>query len=283
MTERPQGLHLASTGQADLPGILCITAGLVPFALEPKTQKLFLLLGQEVPHVSVPKPASASTTDSPVRSDDDDGEDEDEEELEKEEDKPTDEKENPELTLPPPPPPPHRPHRRRTGGWSDFGGRIQAKESYLEAAAREFTEECLGCVDLPGLRVNRTRPTTREDLLDYQAHVRSLLQDRCYLHRLMMLPGCEGALSGEGSQHCRVYFLMRVPWNPGIPKFFAQARSQLTEEHYQEKSQIRWWSLDRLNEILHFKGNLGNEWIRKGFLPALHVIVSLIKRLRRGV
>eukprot|EP00466_Bigelowiella_natans_P009727 jgi/Bigna1/137785/aug1.41_g12493 len=185
----------------------------------------------------------------------------------------------------------------RLGPWCDFGGRIEQGESEEMAAAREFSEESVCVVQLFEMSGNTL-------CKNYANEVQSLLESKLHLAKCTML-----MTSDEVQDGTKVCFLKQVPWQPEVPKAFSRTRTIFLDlqkgrdpnsmpfttrrhpglvrnsnhlvvgmdEHCTEKCASRWWSLDRLEEVLLNRGHFEHSHFRKSFLPVLHLVVSRLK------
>ena len=179
--------------------------------------------------------------------------------------------------------------------WADFGGAVKAGETVEQAAAREFTEETMGCV-----------PWAEEDVPDsprktYDDIVASLEEgDYC----------AKTVIHARRRHSCT--FLKRVPWAPHAQALFSTLRgiadvvaeqppTQLSNERcwghpalrcgvaphggfgvavqpeWAEKRCIRLWSLPQLEAVLTHGGSLNGEPFRPAFVATLKVILPLLR------
>lgn len=225
---------LCTTGLAQVR-FVAVTAGLLCFALDPETHNVYLALGREARYDDV-------TFDR--------------------------------------------------GVWCDFGGHVEPEETVEEAAVREFCEESL-CV-----LAFENYPETQRASSTYAPALLRMLQNEDYLFKITLMETDEVRSSEEG----RVYFVKEVPWQPEFSKRFHDTRSTLlsarsqtaidgvpyvfrqhpalstssleatltVNRHYLEKQSVKWWSLDRLREVIcKRKGRYKFHRFRKGFLPVL--------------
>lgn len=161
------------------------------------------------------------------------------------------------------------------GVWCDFGGKLKPTESALRGAAREFAEESLGVI-----RLDRQSNGPSSDPI---AEVTDVLARQEYFIRISIFT--------QKNRKVRVYFLKEIPWQPDIATKFANVRTALEENrwpnhparatadgtlnpHWMEKQCLRWWSLDRLIEVLQKRGRFKHHRFRRSFLPALRVVVG---------
>ena len=164
------------------------------------------------------------------------------------------------------------------GAWCDFGGGIEEGETVERAAAREFTEESMGCLGA----------WEEEDHID---RVEQALQNGEYSFRFQVLMVTDD--QRFYSAKVRHYFLKQIPWNPRLPKRFHFLRTSLldgsapkghqstradgtTNRHYIEKNCVRYWSLERLEEVL-YNGKYRQNRFRKSFLPILQETIDILK------
>lgn len=171
----------------------------------------------------------------------------------------------------------------KTGKWCDFGGRLKNTELTEEGAAREFTEESLGVVKLEAKPDNPTNSS-------YVDTVVTMFKNKQYYAKLKI----------ESKHNQRVYFLKQIEWQPNIENSFQNLRhtilnKETTETNkqnhpafgpdsklnmdYLEKICIRWWSIDRLTEVIRKRGCYKHEGFRKSFLPALSIILPKLRSL----
>jgi hypothetical protein len=169
------------------------------------------------------------------------------------------------------------------GPWCDFGGGIEPGESVERAAAREFTEESMGCLcAFAGAR-------EEEDRME---RVEEALRNGEYSYRFQVLTTTDE--ERFCSAKVRHYYLKQIAWNPRLPKRFHYLRTSLldgaapkghqstnadgtTNRHYIEKNCVRYWSLERLQEVLH-NGKYRQNRFRKSFLPILQKTVDILKQ-----
>jgi hypothetical protein len=182
------------------------------------------------------------------------------------------------------------------GRWCDFGGKVEAEEDILHAAAREFSEESMCVVHLfKSKHVNCSQ--------EYINEVYEMLLAKDYFLKVSVFLPPEGL-----SERVRVYFLKEIPWQPEVILRFNKARSVLLDiengnletipfhlrkhpalemknneveginKHFLEKFSIMWWSLDRLQEVIRRKGKYKGHQFRKSFLPVLNVLIKRLKK-----
>lgn len=158
---------------------------------------------------------------------------------------------------------------RGGGPWSDFGGQLEVGESLEEAAAREFREETMWCVDSGGEGGSKGLSTQLE-----RGHYTKKVQTR--------------AQKGDGTCFSCTCFLREIPWQPSCRgKFrfvrrcifdaFTQQSSSILKQHgldshpalestgefggvsvnlsSLEKTDLCYWSLRKLVRALSRKGN----------------------------
>lgn len=178
--------------------------------------------------------------------------------------------------------------------WSDFGGGLLPGETETEGAAREFVEESMAIVALPGDCVHE-----RSGPFENQASVQSLLEQKKYTFRVAanVVSRDEATPAVNGSRRVRVCYVNRIPWQPDLPEKFDKIKEALdklgdtenmqdvlhyyhnlspdmqthpaleidkdatgtvvgvyVKPEYREKQQIGWWSLHRLKSILRNNG-----------------------------
>jgi ADP-ribose pyrophosphatase YjhB (NUDIX family) len=167
--------------------------------------------------------------------------------------------------------------------WADFGGAINPGESVEFAAAREFSEESLCAIDLSSSRV---------PFEDYEETIRKTLYDGNYFMRLDLVHN-----TVDNVDNIRVYYIIQIPWSPYVKSRFADVRDRLlgrlelddetnlhpaiksreplkVDEHWLEKSQIKWWSVERLKGVLKNNGKFRDSRFRQSFLRVLDVILT---------
>ncbi len=173
------------------------------------------------------------------------------------------------------------------GSWCDFGGKIDASESAISGAAREFSEESL-CTVKMFFKQEHT-------YTHYIDTIKQMLQDENYFLKIsIILP------QKDGSEHVRVYYLKEIPWQPDIEEKFSEIRSKLrtvesngvpcslrnhpaikedntVNRHFLEKHSIGWWSIDRLAEVVRNRGKYKHHRFRRSFLPILRLIVHKLQ------
>lgn len=173
----------------------------------------------------------------------------------------------------------------RDGPWCDFGGKPKGGESIIDTAAREFVEESLACVTLD----RATLPS------QYKERFTQQLKDGQYELLLRMYYGTV----------LRIYYLVRVPWQPEVSERFDLLRSSLFKAHesqacsfslmkhpavhvddaqavhirntHLEKCEVQYWGLDRLNYVINRYGKYKGHVFRRSFLPALKFLVRYLK------
>ena len=169
------------------------------------------------------------------------------------------------------------------GMWCDFGGKLDVNESVISGTAREFSEESLCLV---GMCSNQKHTYTH-----YIDTIKRMLYCENYFLKIsIILPQI------DGSEHVRVYYIKEIPWQPDIVEKFSQIRSKLLEvetngvpfslrthpaiteyhkvnRHFLEKHSIRWWSIDRLIQVVRNHGRYKNHRFRRSFLPILRLLV----------
>jgi hypothetical protein len=121
-----------------------------------------------------------------------------------------------------------------------------------------------------------------------------MLQNKDYLARFdeILTP------SANCDRH-RVVFLREIKWQPNIPKLFKNfitaaslimkghghslkgfckhpcvTREGTINKHYMEKHQLKWWSIERLKDVVKHKGRHRNNVFRKSFLSMLMKIIE---------
>ena len=168
--------------------------------------------------------------------------------------------------------------------YCDFGGSINPSESPEGAAAREFCEESL-CV------INISLPVS---FPEYECSIKKMLQSRNYLAKLEILQN-----TVDGIDQVRVYYIKQIPWQPCVKKSFQATKEQLlngciihpavltgkddikhVDDHWLEKKKIKYWSLDRLRDVLKNNGKYKQHRFRKTFLPALAIVIKHLDSIR---
>jgi 8-oxo-dGTP pyrophosphatase MutT (NUDIX family) len=140
---------------------------------------------------------------------------------------------------------------RRDGSWSDFGGRSEAGDtSPCMTAAREFYEETTGSVML------------------YQASIK----------------GLDGVVPWKSlTVGKNEYFMypLRIPYSDAYPRSFdmclALADYAKMHKKFTEKTQIAWFSIDSIVEVLTVKRR--DMRLRFIFADTLRRNVSLLKNI----
>ncbi len=167
--------------------------------------------------------------------------------------------------------------------WCDFGGRINPGESVEGAAAREFCEESLCIIDMSPERVAFS---------EYLGHAKQMLLKRDYFLKLNIVHN-----TVDDVDQSRVYYLKHVPWQPDIKQKFARLHANLMtqniscshpailetspsyilDEHWLEKTKIKWWSLDRLKDVLKNRGKYKKHRFRQSFLRVLNLVLDKLE------
>ena len=157
---------------------------------------------------------------------------------------------------------------RPDGTWADFGGRPSGPDEAPEdTAAREFVEETLGVVEVEAAEM----PVARR--------IADNLRHRIYFSLVKIIY--------RADHHVRTYYVKEIPWNAGVVEKFAAVRTGITTgglayrnhpahedpECHLEKTELRWWGLQRLQSVLRNRGKWRDENFRRSFLPALRVLV----------
>jgi len=245
LTLVPGGVNLQDTVfyVRDKRHLECISVGLICFSVEPKTENIFLLLGKETCFENF---------------------------------------------------------QSSRGVWCDFGGKPLPSELTHETAAREFVEESLGCVQISNRRLQSE---------EMQQQVKQMLKDKQYYKKIQVVSATYWLQHNKVRKDAlRVYYLKEIPWQPHIRDAFQLTRNHLlhikqtgkisrcpfsmrrhpalilnftrpvVNNHYLEKHAIKWWSLDRLTEVLEKEGRFKNQRFRKSFLPILAIVVQKLKR-----
>lgn len=166
-----------------------------------------------------------------------------------------------------------------TGKWCDFGGRLKNTEIAEEGAAREFAEESLGVIKLE----EDSKKTST-----YLENVVTMFEKKKYYAKLII----------ESKHNQKVYFLKQIQWQPNVENHFNNLRYSIMNKDYPKKNReahpafgtdstlnmdylekvcIRWWSIDRLTEVIRKRGCYKHEGFRKSFLPALSVILTTLR------
>ena len=224
---------------ADKRHLECASVGVICFSVDPKTQNIFLLLGKE-----------ACFTNS----------------------------------------------RSSRGVWCDFGGRPEENETFVQTAAREFAEESMACVQL-----NDDHVPARY----MQDYILNALENKNYYMRLDVVAQTYWSQHNRTRRDVlRVYYLKKIPWQPHLLNTFESLRNTMLvvkndtdtnrcpfslrnhpalavypqktyiNNHYLEKFSVRWWSLDRLGDVIRNRGRFRKQRFRKSFLSALRIVVK---------
>lgn len=162
--------------------------------------------------------------------------------------------------------------------WCDFGGRLNDGESVEGAASREFCEESLCVIDM------NTHVSSFED---YVISIKQMIRIENYYMRIEILQS-----TSDGIDHTHVYFLKQIPWQPKCKESFLNLRTQILNKqflnhpsidsnqeidvHWLEKSKIKWWSMDRLKDVIKNTGKYKQHRFKKSFLPALNVVLKIL-------
>ena len=164
----------------------------------------------------------------------------------------------------------------KNGKWCDFGGRLKSIETNELGAAREFTEESLGVISFTNLQ-----PCGDNSYKDF---ITDMLEKRQYCLKLKL----------KTESNRRIYFLKQIEWQPGVEQKFQRLRyniiNRINTNHpafdegnlnkdYLEKYCIKWWSIDRLTEVIRKRGMYKNEACRKSFRPVLSILVPKLRTL----
>ena len=186
------------------------------------------------------------------------------------------------------------------GAWCDFGGKPRDEETAPDAAAREFCEESLACVNF---ECARTRPR------NVKTRLAQVLKTGAFFCRIDLTALTQWTQHHNQKRNVtRTYFVKEIPWQPHVPHTFQDIRKKLchvqssgevdtcpfslrnhpslevqnkhvrVNNHYLEKHSIMWWSLDRLCEVLQKHGRYKNQRFRKSFLPILQIVVARLKQ-----
>lgn len=173
----------------------------------------------------------------------------------------------------------------RNGPWCGFGGKPNIGETIIDTAAREFVEESLACIRLD----KAILPS------QYTKYFKQQLENGQYELMLRMYYGTV----------LRIYYVVRVPWQPEVRERFDILRTALFNAHtaqecsfslgkhpavhvdeeltvqirntYLEKCEVRYWGLDRLNYVINRYGKYKGNVFRRSFLPALKFLVRYLK------
>jgi 8-oxo-dGTP pyrophosphatase MutT (NUDIX family) len=172
--------------------------------------------------------------------------------------------------------------------WCDFGGHLESGETSCQTAAREFAEESLCVVAVDSvLEVRDERDSPR----DYIQSLTRLLADARHFLRL--------DLRKEGETDVRVFYLKEIAWQPTLPERFERMTQRLTQppawtEHpalqsadpievkpqWTEKSEVAWWSFDRLRQVLRNDGCYKGMRFRRSFLPTLAMVLDHLEAIQ---
>ena len=233
------GVHLQHTALSQ-EVLLFVTAGIICFSTEPKTQKMYLLLGQE-----------------------------------------------------------HCFYDFRTdkGDWCNFSGKVDDGEDEVRAAAREFAEESMCVIRLFHGKAPLCTP-------EYVDEVHRMLVDGDYFLKVSVILPPE-----DLHERIRLYYLKEVPWQPDVPERFQQTREVFLKRrddflntevpldmchhpgltatgidtHFTEKIELKWWSLDRLRDVLHNRGWYKHHRFRHAFLPVLRIVIDRLGASKKVV
>jgi hypothetical protein len=165
---------------------------------------------------------------------------------------------------------------RQGDHWCDFGGSVEEGESGCEAAAREFGEESLCVVQFE--RVARVGIADEgSSATRYIRELTALLASGSYFLRM--------DIKKEGENDV----LKEVPWQPEAVDRFTSMSSRMgspweghpgfpgsgvVKEQWCEKSQVAWWSFDRLRQVLRNDGSYKGQRFRRRFLPTLAMLLD---------
>jgi predicted NUDIX family NTP pyrophosphohydrolase len=176
------------------------------------------------------------------------------------------------------------------GNWCSFAGKPNGGETVTETASREFTEECMACVRFKNDITWRNR--------EYESIVHAMLENQEYYAKIEVT---------ENNQS-RVYFLKEIPWQADIIKSFSSLRTAFVrgdkdintfpfklrthpgikkdssnkftiDRHFLEKQCLKWWSVERLNDVVKNKGRYQGQRFQKSFLPVLEIMIERLKSI----
>jgi hypothetical protein len=167
----------------------------------------------------------------------------------------------------------------RSQKWCDFGGQVNDRECVEGAASREFCEESLFAITLD-------QTASAVNLQEYRQLLKQALQNGDYFLKLDILQDS----TAEVAHPVHVYYLVEVPWQPNVKDLFNHARDDLVtkniidhpalchgkvDEHWLEKSKVRWWSLDRLKDVLRHNGKFRQQRFRSSFVTMLKIMLPM--------
>lgn len=80
----------------------------------------------------------------------------------------------------------------------------------------------------------------------------------------------------DNSNHTIPYYARH---HPGLD--FVSKGKVLANKHFIEKFAVQWWSLERLREVLHYKRQFKNIRFRTSFIPVLKIIIKQLTQSTR--
>jgi len=185
----------------------------------------------------------------------------------------------------------------RANRWSDLGGRPLPHETPEETAAREFTEETAGVVQM---EQHATAPFVGPYKYEYHDATTLLgaLQAGDYTLKI------QTEVDGDPHKQ-RVCYVKEIPWQPHLSRHFERTQHFLqrvqqqgptvlpflppqvqqhpgilaatgqVDEAFQEKQCLAWWSFQKLKTLLKSGGYYkGKPSFRLGFLPTLALTIQ---------
>ena len=196
---------------------------------------------------------------------------------------------------------PYGRHHRK-GVWCEFGGKRERTETPVETAAREFTEESLGVVKL-----NKHSYFQKQN---YAAAVKHVLLKQTRMTKFTVCIS-NRKVNRIHKVNLKTYFILQIPWQPGVPQIFLNVREKLAfarhneqqgranpgfpfsllshpavsrdkgsisiNKRYLEKQEIGWWPLSNLKYVLNINGRYKTHRFRKSFMDPLRRIIDILK------
>ena len=119
------------------------------------------------------------------------------------------------------------------GRWCDFGGYVKESETVVEAASREFSEECMCVINLDndartfGSHRSEIRHQRNVPFAHYVEYVKQMLSKEFYTFDIRIVDDTIRWETGGHERVTRQYFLKRVPWQPNVREYFRCLRATL--------------------------------------------------------
>ena len=179
----------------------------------------------------------------------------------------------------------------RVGIWTDFGGHKKEDDAdHVHTAAREFSEESLCC-----LQPHKTSPDMNTKTYTQEILSRLIKQDYAFCVE-------QDTTNPDGKLNRRSYFLMNFHWQSEAPNNFRTKKSSLNgivtagnafrtlvahpavkdgsiDSAWNEKSEVRWFSLDFLIQCLSTNSAFRGVRISKVFAGALVIMVNKLYQI----